>query len=361
MKKLLIQGYLLVGWVLGTAGRIGAEEIEAKKEPPLPVAAIVEVVGSVKLQRVGEAEPCQAETGHLLFPGDHLCTGEKAAVTLVLADGSGYPVGAQQDLSWPFPPHDIETHPIRIAPNIWESLVRKYRSLQVNQVSVHPAFPGTRGRNGEIQPCQRPMLIQPCPTMDLNGFPTFGQVLATRPLFFWSAVSEATNYSVRLYEREGQPLWAGRFSAQDFFNRVHLQMPDWGGNWRGDPDASPTASSQVLLCKILPEVSLTPGKTYQWQILAYTPRGIQRSVRASFRVATEPEAAAVQKSLTTLTGELQPEAWASGHHVLRGLVFESQWLFANALWEYQQAIEKQPADPGVKRLVSDLYDRTEAY
>lgn len=254
-----------------SAAPVGAATIAARQVAD-PIAMVVRVAGSVRVQRAGGATEA-AGVGTKLMEGDRLLVGDGAQAVLLYLTGRRETVSASTTIR----PPEVATRA-----GVFERTVSTLDAVASTDARQHP------NRQGMI----RPIAGAPVPVSPRNGI----KVLDARPTFTWMAVPGAAGYTIQIRSEDG--LTRRRFDA--------------GADtvWTLPADQPP----------------LVPGTDYLWTV---APRGSGRvASEVPFRTASAGDFTAIADGLGEMVSAgLDP--WGDGLFV-SALLFRDTGLFYEA-------------------------------
>ena len=248
-----------------------------------PAAVLIQVSGSVQVQRTGQAKGVPATVGISLNPGDKIVIGNGGKAVLMYKSGKMETAAADVTVAEP------ET---RQPAGHFQQVVNTVAQVATTNARVQP------NRQGMI----RPIAGEPIPVTPRNGV----KLLDVRPTFTWFRVPDATSYTVQL--RRVSPAGGAiqRFTKKDT-------------TWTY-PGSEPP---------------LVPGAEYEWTVGA-TPGRIS-SYRGRFRIVNTEEFASVAAVLRELaTANIDPAT--DGLFVL-ALTYRDAGLY----YEASRALERLAA------------------
>ena len=238
-----------------------------------PVAMVVRVTGTVRVQRAAGGAPAPASVGMRLMAGDRLEVGSGAQAILLYVSGR----------------RETVTQPLTIAPpeqaeraGVFERTVSTLNAVASTDARQHP------NRQGMIRPVAGASTLF-SPRNDIK-------VMDLRPTFVWSLVPGATAYTLQIRSEDG-------------VTRKRFQVGS---------DTSWTLPAT--------EPPLAPGVRYHWTV---APSGQGRvAEERTFRTLSGGEYAALAQGMSELrTAQLDP--WSDGLF-LAALVFRDEGLFYEA-------------------------------
>ena len=268
---LLCAAIVLPSWTHGP--RISAD----------PAAVLIQVSGSVQVQRTGESKGIPATIGISLNPGDKVVVGSGGKAVLMYKSGRMETAAADVTVAAP---------EARQPAGHFQQVVNTVAQVATTNARVQP------NRQGMI----RPIAGEPIPVTPRNGV----KLLDVRPTFTWFRVPDAASYTVQL--RRVTPAGGAiqRFTAKDT-------------SWTYPASEPP----------------LVPGAEYEWTVGA-TPGRIS-SYRGRFKIVNADEFASVATVLRELaTANIDPAT--DGLFVL-ALAYRDAGLY----YEASRALERLAA------------------
>jgi hypothetical protein len=237
-RRVALSASVLCSAMLATAFAYDAAE---------PTAVVVQVTGTVQVQRVGESTTKPIAVGANLAPGDKVIIASGAKALLMYKSGKMEPATANLTIAEP---------ESRAPSGRFQQVVGTVSALATTNARLQP------NRTGMI----RPVPGEPIPIAPRNGV----RVLDVRPTFSWFKTPSATGYMIqirRLGPNAGKP---ERFQTRDTA-------------WSYPASATP----------------LIPGAEYEWTV--GTAEGRIASIPGRFRVVSPEEFAQVATVLRELT------------------------------------------------------------
>lgn len=212
-----------------------------------PSAVVVQIAGSVQVQKVGNATPVAASVGLALSTGDKVivANGSKA----VLLYKTGRMLTTTQSVT-------IEDAKADKPGGLFNQTVSTLTQVATTNARTQP------NRQGMIRPIQG----EPAPIMPRNGL----KVASLQPVFRWFSLPDATGYIVQIRRIEPMP---------------------------GKPERFTVASTDTTWTYPSAGTPLMPGALYEWTVASSTgrPATVQR-----FRVMGSDDLARVHATMTEL-------------------------------------------------------------
>ena len=238
-----------------------------------PVAMVVRVTGTVRVQRAAGGAPAPASVGMRLMAGDRLDVASGAQAVILYVTGRRETLTQSLTLA---APEQAERA------GVFERTVSTLNAVASTDARQQP------NRQGMIRPVAGASTLM-SPRNDIK-------VMDLRPTFVWSRVPGATGYTIQL--RSGDGVTRKRFVV--------------GADtvWTMPASAPP----------------LAPGERYHWTV---APAGQGRvAEERTFRTLSASEYAAIEQGMAQLR-EAQLDPWSDGLF-LAALVFRDEGLFYEA-------------------------------
>lgn len=238
-----------------------------------PVAMVVRVTGTVRVQRAGGDAAIPATVGMRLMAGDRVAVESGAQAVLLYVSGRRETVTQSLTIT---PPEQAERA------GVFDRTVNTLNAVASTDARQHP------NRQGMIRPVAGASTLM-SPRNDIK-------VMDLRPTFVWSRVPGATGYTIQIRSEDGVTRKRFQVGADSSWTLPAAQPP------------------------------LAPGVHYHWTV---APSGQGRvAEEQTFRTLTASEYGAVAHGLTELQ-EAELDPWSDGLF-LAALVFRDEGLFYEA-------------------------------